>query len=170
MFPENSIDKIFRLINEITLNKNNSQPTYTSFEYKKETKMHEINYIYITGNRTFADHHGVICFGYRNNMNNTIDVSACFCSPKDRFSKKQAHWMISGRMNTGKCVELELPEEFTNSLKYKDAVSIIMYSFVDDNDSWLKFMDIEVLPEWVYTLCDEYCILEDSTSAESVAE
>ena len=112
----------------------------------------EENYKFIYFNRPTknnTDHNGVICVAYRitHTQNDPIlDYSICFCSPKDRFSKKIARKILLGRMRIHKFRSLACPPITSgySEPKYIDCLELIKRDIITQKEmgknfpSWFK--------------------------------
>jgi len=80
-----------------------------------------MRYIYF-GKEDNNKEHGVTCIGYKFEGDRGLRMSFCFCSPKDRFSKKKAHAIIEGRMSKGNSVLANI--DGLNKMKYEEITSV----------------------------------------------
>ncbi len=67
----------------------------------------DLRFIYFGREKGATKHNGVTCVGYQiiedateGAEEDTINLSFCFCSPLDSFSRKKARMAITGRINS----------------------------------------------------------------------
>jgi hypothetical protein len=109
--------------------------------------MTNLRYVYIRNDQHNQVSHskiGSLSFGYRwNNETKTLDVTAAFCSPKDRFNKKKARMILNGRMNSDRFVQIfTVIHNDVKEPKYMDVVEAIRDSFVQDLHVWDQYIGV----------------------------
>lgn len=87
-----------------------------------------VRYIYFGHNPEKNTHRGIVSVGYKFDLENKdLIYSAAFCSPKDRFSKKEARNKIQIRMENGKFRKIKKSkfDKLTREPKYADCITYI---------------------------------------------
>jgi len=79
----------------------------------------EMRYIYFGDKRSFGA--PVVCAGYKIDGDKII-YGVSFCSPKDRFSRKQAHLILNGRHGKNKVERIQSPG---HNPRYEDVATLI---------------------------------------------
>lgn len=106
-------------------------------------------FIYFRDALVATNHNGIICAGYRCE-NNTVFLAFAFCSPLDRFEKQIARNIIKERLESGKCLRVELPEDVSFE-KYADYVALVI-NIYNSNISNPSFAAGISAPSWAVRL------------------
>lgn len=107
-------------------------------------EMSDLRFIYYGRKKGAASHEGITCIGYSmipGNEGNQAIIGCSFCSPLDRFSRKDARMRILGRVNKGKNVVVDLGD---NAPTYERMVNLT------------KAVLADAMPEGEYQNIGEY--------------
>jgi hypothetical protein len=110
-----------------------------------------LRYIYFGQKKDNSAHAGVTCIGYEfTEEGKAVNMAFAFCSPNDRFSKKKAHLIISGRVNKQDTIKLNGITEQTRYEKIvllaKEALNDVMPKGVANVHEYVMAHKHEAVP------------------------
>ena len=111
-----------------------------------------MRFIYFNHEKGKVKHPGITCVGYTyDKEKKQLKFAISQCSPKDRFSKKLARKMITGRFrNNKRCFiipDIEVSHGDYKEPKYKDCIDIIS-KYINNLLSHQKEGGKRIFPQW----------------------